>query len=376
MKERLYRRSFVFIIIVFFIGASTLPSISGDMGTNSKQQIQNDSINPQFINQGLIAYWSFDEGSGTTAHDYSGNGYDGTIHGATWTSGYSGYALNFNGADSYVDLDPHSENLGYNKTDDYVISAYISTTTDETGIIYSMGSSDGLLVYANLIMNADGSITYRTGTPGCLLFVNSKAGFNNGDWYHIEVKLFGNDDNPTLELYVNDELEDSITDWLCPIVNTDFKTAKIGRRSNNETDYFYGKIDEVRIFKYPEIENLPPSKPTIEGQTKGKTGTEYDYTFTSTDPNGDKVSYYIEWGDGTIEDWFGPFNSGDPQIKGHAWSEDGTYTIRAKARDTFGAESVGWGELIVTMPRNKAVINSFLLRFLEQFPVIRQLLGL
>jgi len=33
---------------------------------------------------GLVAYWRFDEGSGTVAHDYSGNENDGTIHGATW----------------------------------------------------------------------------------------------------------------------------------------------------------------------------------------------------------------------------------------------------------------------------------------------------
>ena len=44
----------------------------------------------------------FDEGSGTIAKDESGHGNDGTIHGATWTTGISGKALNFDGVDDYV----------------------------------------------------------------------------------------------------------------------------------------------------------------------------------------------------------------------------------------------------------------------------------
>ena len=47
---------------------------------------------------GLVAAYPFDEGSGTTVHDVSNNGNNGTINGATWTtSGESGDALVFNG---------------------------------------------------------------------------------------------------------------------------------------------------------------------------------------------------------------------------------------------------------------------------------------
>ncbi|MHC4356229.1 MAG: hypothetical protein ACYS0H_26295, partial [Planctomycetota bacterium] len=36
----------------------------------------------------LVGQWKFDEGSGTTAYDSSGNGYDGTLEGgATWAEG-------------------------------------------------------------------------------------------------------------------------------------------------------------------------------------------------------------------------------------------------------------------------------------------------
>ena len=51
-----------------------------------------------------IAYWTFDEGSGTIANDSMGT-YTGVITGATWVAGYDGgSALQFDGLDDYVDL--------------------------------------------------------------------------------------------------------------------------------------------------------------------------------------------------------------------------------------------------------------------------------
>jgi len=65
--------------------------------------------------QGLVGYWNFDQGSGTTASDSSGYNNHGTIYGASWTSGKVGGALSFDGLDDYVDcgnsetLDPTQE---------------------------------------------------------------------------------------------------------------------------------------------------------------------------------------------------------------------------------------------------------------------------
>jgi hypothetical protein len=54
---------------------------------------------------GLVAHWSFDEGSGTTAGDDSGNGLHAKIVGAEWTQGRFGKALYFNrDRKSHVDL--------------------------------------------------------------------------------------------------------------------------------------------------------------------------------------------------------------------------------------------------------------------------------
>jgi hypothetical protein len=60
------------------------------------------------LNDGLVAHWNFDEGSGQTLTD-SVNGHNGTIYGATWTTGISGSALQFDGYNDYVRITNNSD---------------------------------------------------------------------------------------------------------------------------------------------------------------------------------------------------------------------------------------------------------------------------
>ena len=51
----------------------------------SASEIQHNYLNPMSpVLDGLVLWLSLEEGSGTTAHDESGNGNDGTIYGASW----------------------------------------------------------------------------------------------------------------------------------------------------------------------------------------------------------------------------------------------------------------------------------------------------
>ena len=123
--------------------------------------------------------------------------------------------------------------------------------------------------------------------------------------------------------------------------------------------------------------NNPVNQPTITGPTSGKASTRYEYTFVATDPDENDVYYYIEWGDDNVEEWIGPYASGEKVAIKHRWAEQGTYTIKAKSKDVFDEES-DWEHLEVSMPRNKQSINTLILRFLEKrshtFPILRHLL--
>jgi hypothetical protein len=96
--------------------------------------------------------------------------------------------------------------------------------------------------------------------------------------------------------------------------------------------------------------NYPPYPPSIKGEINGNIKTDYEYTFNSTDPNGDNVKYYVDWGDGNTE-WTGFNESGVEVILTHSWSEKGNYSIRAYAVDIYGEVS-DWGFLEVTMPKS------------------------
>jgi hypothetical protein len=124
--------------------------------------------------------------------------------------------------------------------------------------------------------------------------------------------------------------------------------------------------------------NQPPNPPTITGQMVGFLGRSYIYNFVSTDPDGDPVSYYIDWGNG-ISPWTFPFiPEGPPGYdEAHSWS-NGIYIIKAKAKDTCGLESA-WSQKYIFVFKDKTIsINSLFQRFLQKhpnmFPILRQLI--
>jgi len=141
-------------------------------------------------------------------------------------------------------------------------------------------------------------------------------------------------------------------------------------------DVFIGGWD-YSVYCFGGI-NHPPTPPVITGQTNGKAGTSYSYNFVSTDSDNDQVEYYIKWGDGDTTSWTSLQSQGSPGYdESHTWSSQGGYLIEAKARDEHGLES-DWSNLNLSMPKNKAYINTPFLDFLQQhlhlFPLLQHLL--
>jgi len=126
---------------------------------------------------------------------------------------------------------------------------------------------------------------------------------------------------------------------------------------------------------YAFSDNTPPNAPVIDGPSKGKKGIKYDYSFASTDPDGDDIAeYIINWSDGTGQEWiFGPFASGEEAFANHTWDEKGTYLIRAKSIDLFGNES-DWSEFEVVIPRSKTVYNQLFWWLFKRLPILSKFL--
>jgi PKD repeat protein len=90
--------------------------------------------------------------------------------------------------------------------------------------------------------------------------------------------------------------------------------------------------------------NYPPNKPDKPyGQTIGEIEKDYSYSTQTTDPNGDEVYYFFDWGDDTDSGWIGPYASGETVSTAHRWYNKGVYNVIVKAKDESGIVGA-WSE--------------------------------
>ena len=131
---------------------------------------------------GLVGLWHFDEGNGTTAADSSDYGNDGTIHGATWTTGKPGSALKFDGNDDYVDC---GNDPSLDIDEEITIMAWVKpNSTNVLQIIagksrLTSGPKEwGIFIYLTKFYTkmANGTANEH---------INSDSTYTAGNWYHV-----------------------------------------------------------------------------------------------------------------------------------------------------------------------------------------------
>ena len=204
----------------------------------------NLSLSPIYNNSGLVGYWSFDEGTGTTANDLSGLGNTGTLQpalGPTWTTGRVGGALSFDGVDDRVNVPNHTS---LNITNAITIEAWVNTTltlVDFNPTIVAKG------VHAYLF--TIGAYTQATPRVTGFLFINGVWRFlrgntpiNDGNWHHVVMTYNGSH----LSVYRNGIL-DATPLAVSGSINIDLRPLNIGHYAGTN-GHFRGSIDEVRIY--------------------------------------------------------------------------------------------------------------------------------
>jgi outer membrane protein assembly factor BamB len=129
-------------------------------------------------------------------------------------------------------------------------------------------------------------------------------------------------------------------------------------------------INETLIIR-EQSENSPPNPPEISGPISGEAGLSYDYIFKSDDPDFDSVQIFIDWDDNTNE-WTGYNSSGYVFTRNHSWDKKDTFNIKAKSKDSKGAES-DWSYHEIIIPKNKYLnlINWFFNWLFQKFQLIK-----
>jgi hypothetical protein len=114
----------------------------------------------------------------------------------------------------------------------------------------------------------------------------------------------------------------------------------------------YGECEIEKGTAYFTGPNYPPEKPEKPiGPKIGIAGKSYTYSATSTDPDGDKIKYCFDWGDGNIT-WTGLVDSGETVSVNYTWENRGNYNVRVKVRDEHWLEGDWSDPLPIIMPKS------------------------
>ena len=191
-----------------------------------------------FDPEGLVAYYRFDESSGDTSADSSGNMHPAQMVGATFSPGLEGNAATMNGVQEYVAL-PAGIVSGLTS---FSISAwfYLADPTVSTRI-FDFGSD---------------TTTYMFLTPQLMRFAITTSGFSGeqdligpqgiatGMWQHVVVTSSGG----TGTLYLNGAVFIASPVTLTPASLGSTQSNWLGRSEYATDPYLNGKIDNFRIY--------------------------------------------------------------------------------------------------------------------------------
>lgn len=219
-------------------GSSVLTAVARDAAGNTATSSQ---VTVTVSNSaGLVAAYSFNQGSGTTAPDDSGNGNSGTLWNATWSaSGRYGGAVSFNGSNAWVTVaDADSLDL----TSGMTLEAWVrpAATMGKTWRTVILKEQTGQLVYALYANNENRKPSGHLYSGGDI-FANGASQVAANAWTHLAATY----DGATLRLYVNGSQVKSRS--FSGAMPNSAGPLRIGGNSV-WGEYFNGLIDEVRIY--------------------------------------------------------------------------------------------------------------------------------
>ncbi|MFQ5981006.1 MAG: DUF2341 domain-containing protein [Candidatus Heimdallarchaeota archaeon] len=245
-----------------------VPTLSSTTDTVLSMYYGNDSLSSQqnatgVWDSGFAAVWHLGENplvsqmNDSTAND-NGGATHGTITPLNWVTGKAGYALDFNGADNYVDVGNPSE---LQITGALTVEAWLYTGSVTSDFLVAKSGSHGdigwgLFLTDEVAPSPDGGADFhfsRNGLSGSsnMIWVGYGPGgpnrVNASQWINL-VSVF----SPSTfgALYINGQLVDNETASIPASIFDTSANVTFGRRlgSDQAANYrFDGILDEIRI---------------------------------------------------------------------------------------------------------------------------------
>jgi parallel beta-helix repeat protein len=243
------------------IGASNYNLIYNNLFSNTfnaydnGNNIWNITKTPGTSIGGLVGYWKFGEGTGTTTYDSTVNNNTGTlINGPTWVNGKYGKALQFDGVNDMVNV-PDSSLWDFG-TGNFTMDAWINTR-NQTKTMRIVSAGYGTPEYTGSYLWSLGfgynsgwgsgtRINYATKVDGYYRdFVSNSLTYNNNDWAHVAVVKNGT----TISFYFNGAAAGNASITYPSNANSHLTIgARQSDTPENYIEFFDGIIDEVKIY--------------------------------------------------------------------------------------------------------------------------------
>ena len=218
--------------------AMTFGSVSG---ASEASDLANGAGDPP------VAEWRFDEKTGTTANDTSGNGNDGSITGATWTSGCKqGACLSFDSTNDYLNMgDPASLRLTSAGTIEAWIYPKSYPSSGWKGVINKGNWGAGRNYYSIYYSQAASTIRFDIGDATATYSISVNWTETPLDtWSHVTLIWNGSQ----VSAYINGAFKDSAVQSGNPDTST--YNLYVGSVDNGTSYVFDGLIDHVKIYDY------------------------------------------------------------------------------------------------------------------------------
>lgn len=197
----------------------------------------------QAVEEGIVAYWNFNEKTGDTASDSSGNGHDGTLIGdPQWTNdGKFGGGLEFDGQGDEVDVPYHADL----NQEVFTICAWANVEPGSAGH-RAVVSSRADFPQRGFIFYAEPGNSWQFWIGAGANHWKSAQGpaVNLGEWDH----LAGTYADGNHKFYVNGEFAAEQNFDISVNPEEEFLIGAGANETANHNYRFVGKIDEVRLY--------------------------------------------------------------------------------------------------------------------------------
>jgi len=295
--------------------------------------------------QGLVAHWKFDDGAGTTATDSAGTNH-GTLHGnPTWTSGYDGGALAFDGIDDYVSIAGVPALAGNNVTvEAWVKMGNIGQRMNPVLMQHHRPpTNEGYYFYVY-----DNRPAFYVVSGGTFVHATSPDPLGADEWHHIA----GTNDGSSIRMYIDGQLKAAGSSTGLTGADHD---AYIGYSAVAPT-YYIGSIDDVRVYdralgEYELPGQVDPSEHWDDGDSWRASAFQggspgQDDSGIIPNPGDIVINEVLAHSHGVAADWIELYNTTDADIEIGGWYLSDSDVNLMKYRIAEGTEIPAKGYVV------------------------------